>query len=364
MKNKIVGVGIFILIVIGLVLVLKPSSQPSKKIRVGAILPLTGPITQLGEEMKNGLQLAQEVDDPENLDIFYEDSQANPKMGLSAAQKLLTQDGIDVGLAFATPVVAAVQKEFETKQIPLLAGTITSKIVGDSNNVVRLFYNNNQGINMFPILFGKAGSKRIAVFYQKDNEGIVRTADGVKKKISESGLVFTGEETFLLSDSDMKTQLTKIKNANPDTLVLLGFGSKFELIFKTLKELQMNDTRIVGHLDFADVPLASDKSLYEGAVFIAPKFLADRDEKAETFYQTYQQNFGKIPGYLAAYAYDNYQLLKTCVDQVKSKEKLSECLLKDREFEGVSGKIVIKNRDAETELILATWKNGEIVKFE
>src|SRR3989344_2370493 len=71
--------------------------QNTSTVKMGALLPLSGKFANLGEDIRNGLELAKneiKVAKGMNFEIVYEDSAADPKVALPAAQKLITVDKV------------------------------------------------------------------------------------------------------------------------------------------------------------------------------------------------------------------------------------------------------------------------------
>ena len=81
---------IILLIVTGLTSCIRNSD----KIKLGAVIPLTGKLSEMGEAEKNGMNLAIDELKKEgiNLQLITEDSKSNPKDGVTAARKLIDID--------------------------------------------------------------------------------------------------------------------------------------------------------------------------------------------------------------------------------------------------------------------------------
>lgn len=83
----------------------------AEPIRIGVTDPLSGPQANSGVAMRQAYELAaKEVNDKGGLEVdgekrpielFFEDSQSRPEVGMSAAQKLLTRDQVDIVIADA-----------------------------------------------------------------------------------------------------------------------------------------------------------------------------------------------------------------------------------------------------------------------
>src|SRR5271156_6004376 len=96
-------------------------------VRIGTILSVSGPAAFLGQDMKDGTQLAvDEINDAGGIDgrkidwIFY-DAQSQTQHAISEARRLLSNDGVDIivgggsmsGIALAiAPMAEAAQGPF------------------------------------------------------------------------------------------------------------------------------------------------------------------------------------------------------------------------------------------------------------
>ena len=106
--------GLFILI--QFILLLGPlsgcSNNATNEVKIGAILPLTGQGAALGKSYQNSMNLGVEyVNNQNNSELFkiiFEDSQANSSKAVSAAQKLIRVDKVDILILANSNVVDAV----------------------------------------------------------------------------------------------------------------------------------------------------------------------------------------------------------------------------------------------------------------
>jgi len=102
-------------------------------IKIGAILPLTGDLAFLGEEIKKGIDLAvsEYKDKGIDINVIYEDDQSlSQVVAVNAANKLLNIDKIDVGLTMLVEESRSIAPIFNKKEIPLL-------LLWDSNNFIQ-----------------------------------------------------------------------------------------------------------------------------------------------------------------------------------------------------------------------------------
>ena len=99
-------------------IIFKQSSEKEvvKSITIGAILPLTGPTAQLGQEEKKGLLMAMDElnshSSKPNFRLVVEDSKGTAKDGVVAAHKLIESDQAQIVFTSLTPVSQAIGPQF------------------------------------------------------------------------------------------------------------------------------------------------------------------------------------------------------------------------------------------------------------
>ncbi len=97
-KTFTIAAIIFVVIILGLYFVNKNQKNiTSQPIKIGVILPLTGPAQSAGEAGRKSVELA--ISNlPENIrkniQIVYEDDQSDTKLTVTAAQKLIEVDKV------------------------------------------------------------------------------------------------------------------------------------------------------------------------------------------------------------------------------------------------------------------------------
>ena len=94
---------------VALVSVLPGQALAQNTLRIGAIGPFTGPGANTGLELRKGWEFVVDEVNKEGglevggkrlkLEVLFEDSQSRPEVGLSAAQKLLVRDNVDMLVA-------------------------------------------------------------------------------------------------------------------------------------------------------------------------------------------------------------------------------------------------------------------------
>lgn len=112
-----------------------PSPEPTARLRIGAILPYTGELAELGQPMIRALPMI--VDqanacggvDGENISLIVEDDRSQPEAATSAIAKLIEADQIDIAVVgFVNPVAPTIVDIAVQNQIPIISPGSTSAV--------------------------------------------------------------------------------------------------------------------------------------------------------------------------------------------------------------------------------------------
>ncbi|MBI2197533.1 MAG: amino acid ABC transporter substrate-binding protein, partial [Candidatus Rokubacteria bacterium] len=76
-----------------------PAVAAEDEIRIGAVWGLTGPTAGVSQEGRRGMEMAQELINRKGvlgkkIRVIFEDDKADPAVGVSATEKLITQDKV------------------------------------------------------------------------------------------------------------------------------------------------------------------------------------------------------------------------------------------------------------------------------
>ncbi|MDD3445379.1 MAG: ABC transporter substrate-binding protein [Zavarzinia sp.] len=216
-------------------------------ITIGGIGPLTGPSANSGLAMKRsweyvvgkvnaegGLMIDGEK---KTIELIFEDDQSKPEVGLSAAQKLLTRDNVDVLLAglFNSSVTLAIMElapEYEDKVFysgQSVSTAIANRIQNEPEEFRHFWkfgYNSNAlGTTVVGTLVDLAAAGSIPAD-KKTVAFVVEDTDYSKSNIiaMEPGLVADGwsivaTETVPIGYADFYPQISKLKELKPDVIV-------------------------------------------------------------------------------------------------------------------------------------------------
>lgn len=216
------------------------------EIKIGVVGPLTGPAATSGIAMREAYQfVADQVNaeggvemngEKHTLNLIFEDSASRPEMGVSAAQKLLTRDNVDllIGDTFASSVtialmdVAASYGKFVMSGQPV-SSEIARKVESNPEQFANFWKSSWNSDAYAQAVFeaveglteaGKfsPGDKKIAFVFEDTDYGKSNTEYALPL-FKDAGWTETGHEAVPLGHSDFYPQLSKLRGNAPDVLV-------------------------------------------------------------------------------------------------------------------------------------------------
>lgn len=298
-KIKII-LGLFILaiVIIAIGISLKNSERVQGQITLGAILPLTGNMAFIGEDFKNGLDLA--LSESDNIKAVYEDNRGEVKDVISSYQKLQSINKPDVIISAAIGDLAVIPMAEKDKTPLILTVSSASGLPAMGEYIFRYFTNADLDA---PVIADYAVNelrlKKFAILYLQDQFGI-DYKNVFTEEINRFGGQIVGEESFQYSDYDYKTQLTKLKNKDFDSIYLIGLDYQLVTIMKQIKELGINKQVLsigtVATRDSIDKAGNAIENTYVTAFCV--------DGMPNDYVSAFQKKYGSYPGFFSEIGYD------------------------------------------------------------
>jgi branched-chain amino acid transport system substrate-binding protein len=218
----------------------------AEPVKIGVVAPLTGPAANSGIALRQGMEIAAEEWNAKGgvtvngektpVSIIFEDSQSRPEVGVSAAQKMINRDKIDllIGEAFHSSVTVALMELAPQFKIPVLSGEpvsseIAKKVAADPEKY-QLFWKGDfnseaYGEALHDVYAGIAATgkftprKKSIAFIVEDTDYGRSNAEMTAELFKRDGWSVATVETVPLGYADFYPQLTKVRSLQPDVLV-------------------------------------------------------------------------------------------------------------------------------------------------
>jgi len=315
----------------------KVALEQKKTIDIGVITPLTGEASSYGLAAKKGLDFAaKEINSNggilgRKIVLHYEDSELDNKKAVTIMSKFVNLDNYDIIISAdgsgPTTAIAPMADETKTLLMATLASTPKLSTMGDY--VFRTIPSDNYQGQKIAEFADRKGYKTAAILYANDAYGT-----GIRDvfRQSYSGRV-VAEEAFSNGETDFKTQLAKIKNQNPETIIL-AVRNELPNVLSQIKSMKIQST-LIGTDTTKDEELmsaagASSEGMY--SVFFAEP----------TDYKGYRKNFeaeygNQPPGY-SDYSYDAVYAISEAIHKANSLDpvRIKEALY-SLKFRGATG---------------------------
>lgn len=358
------------------------NSKPLKEIDVGATYALTGPAAIYSRAIVNAINMAKEEINSSGgvtLKIDLQDDRTQKDEAINLYKKFIERDKklVIIGPLLGKQVFAAAPIAQENKTPVLLTSVATPGVtkIGDY-----IFRTSVESANIIPLAVKEAKNKlniqNICSIYAKDDEFALGEYKAFEKALKENGINIIDTETFLTGDVDFRSQLTNIKNAKPDAVVIAAQGEEVVSISTQARQLGIpQDVRFIGGNAFnaTNVIKEAGKAM-EGSISATPWFLEMENEKNKAFVKKYKEKFGENPDWLSAQTYDAMYILKqvfenagiTEADSISdARKKFRDALAKIKSFDGVLGKFGFDDiGDPTVSGVVITVKDGKHVLFK
>jgi len=222
-------------------------------IKIGAPLPITGPLSPEAKKQQRGYDLWAETANKAGgvkvgakrmkVEIVYVDYQSNTPRAVQSAEKLITQDNVSFLFSpFGSGATKAASSVSEKYQIPTVAATASSSQVYDQGYkyLFGTFTPNDTLTDPLSDIVkrGSGGVKRVAILARNDLFPLA-IAQEMEKSAKKRGLDVVYFEKYAIGTLDHASALSQIKAQSPHWIFATGYTNDLILLRK-----QMADQRI------------------------------------------------------------------------------------------------------------------------
>ncbi len=321
------------------------NTSNSSEIKIGAILPLSGEAATYGKSARQGIEIGLDLArklDPKSpkIVVAYEDTQADPKLGVAAFRKLVNIEKVKVVIGeIASSVTLAVAPVAEAEKVVLISPASSApKITEAGDYIFRTAYSDiYEGKVLAHYAVSELKLKSLAVLYINNDYGI-GFKDEFEKTAKSLGSKIVAQEGFAQGATDFRTQLTKMKNASPDGIVLLGYKELGTALLQ-IKQLGVK-AQILSSVMFEDPDvLKVAGSAAEGVHYSYPAYNPEsKNKEIATFTEAYKSKFGDKPDIYAALSYDTARIVANAIKSGgNDADVIKKYLYSTKDYQGATG---------------------------
>lgn len=244
MKNKkLLFILVAVAILAAVLIIINQLQKPkeSKLIKIGALIPLTGPSAFVGEYTKTSAMLVKDLylqkfgDLGAELQIIFEDTKGQPVEAVTAYKKMVLEHReIKVILTQMSSVANALAPIADKEHKLIISISATLEPLKITNNYYVNYLDAKTQATKY-LEFLKTAEK-ISVFYVNDEYG-----RSIVEEIKNMGM--NKDFNFVPFDMNVETKnlVNKIR-VNEDAVIIIGYGTKLADIIKNLRIINFKNT--------------------------------------------------------------------------------------------------------------------------
>jgi branched-chain amino acid transport system substrate-binding protein len=167
------------------------------------------------------------------------------------------------------------------------------------------------------------GWKKVAVLYSQDGFG--QSGGTIAQElVPAAGLELAAVETFASQDTNMTPQLLRIRDKNPDAIIMWSANPGPTIVAKNAKEMGLKIPFFVSTanatLGFIQQTGTAAEGIYAATLpIVAPDVLPNDDPRKPIFLKfnkLYQEKTGQVSDQASGHGLDDIQLLETAVKSI------------------------------------------------
>lgn len=298
--------------------------SPALTVKVGAVLPLTGPLAQVGLEVQRGLELGSQEFSTPSLQIkpIYQDTAYQRLRTISAAKKLLSDEHPDVIISLwddADPVAALA----ETEHLPHIAIRWDNSLTNRYKYTLTIESTVQANTEKVLELAAAMGARTLALIGE-DNQSFVLVQHILRERTKSSSIALVYDE-LIPSGTESRETVLRAVSKKPDLILLATFPPTTQAVIRRLREIAQHQafTGFFENLNELD--------LVEGIPFVSQYALSP------DFAAKYMARFHEAPISRAPHGYDIVKILASAYSSKEQRLNSDELLQSFVHLSNLSG---------------------------
>jgi branched-chain amino acid transport system substrate-binding protein len=338
---------------------LSPAQAAETVVKLGFAAPLTGPQSHYGEDMKNGLTLALEEANKQNIqldgktakfELVTRDDQADPRTAVQVAQQIVDEDVQGILGHFNSGTTIPASRVYNDAGLPQIAMATSPEYTQQKYDTTfrMMTSDTQQGAAAGEFIVKDLKAKTVALIDDRTAYG-QGLADQVAKAVEANGGKVISREYTTDKANDFTSILTNIKSKTPDAIFFGGLDAQSGPMRRQMATLGIKAPLVSGEMTRSDTFLKLAGEAANGTYASLAGVPLKQMSAGEKFEADYKARFKVEPGVYAPYAYDGAWNMITAMKEAGSAKP-----------ESYLPKLAALQRTGATSQNIAYDKNGDL----
>lgn len=348
------------------------SLMMAKEVKIGVVMPMSGPIGGFGQSAYEGLEIANQMQptlkNGDTIKLVLVDNKSDKIEAANAATKLISSDKVSAMIGALTSTnTMAITKIAEDAKIPLVAPVATNVLVTKRKDYISrvCFSDAFQGEVAANFAINDLKLKKAVLITDVKLDYSIGISKVFKKAYKKLGGDIIKTVRINSGDTDFKAMLSNIKALNPELVFFPIYSAEAGLIAKQAKQLGIN-AKFLGTdgMTANDVFFKVGEDAVEG--FYATDLYSPAAPKttdlSKEYEKAYKAKLNKDVHPFAALTADSYNVIVNAMNKCKDPQD-SVCVNKNiratKNFKGASGVITLEDGDAVRSAVINEIKDSK-----
>jgi branched-chain amino acid transport system substrate-binding protein len=343
-KRLYIGICLVCLLISSFIGLMSPKAYSQEAIKIGVLLPFTGPWAKNGNESYTAMEIARDmINERGGINgkkvEFIRGDAVNPSAGVSEAERLITKEGVKlITGTYASPLGVSISAAAERY------GAVHWETIAAADVITKRGFKHVFQVGPAASRYGHAAMDfakdmlapkfkkevkqlRIALLWENRAFG-ASVAPGVRERAKQFGIELVYDEGYDQFMTDMTPLVQKLKDVRPDVLIAISFINDTVMFQRKAKELNFYVGAMIGVSAGYSVPdlkdsigssvngiFCSDLPVRVNSKALEPDILSASNE----FFKRYEKIQNRIPaGHAVASFAGEWPLFKDVLTRVKS----------------------------------------------
>lgn len=360
---------------IAFILMISSGCKNNKPVKIGFVGGLTGRLSELGIDARDGALLAVEERNKAGgvnggpIILSVKNDEQDREKALRVDKELI-REGVAAIIGHTTSAmsIAAVPVMNEARVLMVSPTSSTNKLTGLDDYFIRLVSPwKDATIHLARHAFERAGLRKINILYDLSNAEYTRMVhDTFRSEFTKlSGHIVCSKTYTSGSEIDYMALADSLRACEPDGILIVGGAMDTAMICQHVRKQD-------AHVAFLSSGWAGKKQLIEyggaaveGIVFVNYWDMDSRNPAFVAFKKRFRERFHRDPTFPSMFAYESAQVIFRALTQIDDPSHLKKKIIEIGEFKGLQETIVFDQYgDPQRTPLLFTIENRRIIRME